>query len=445
MKTNMFLGGMAKLLCLGLICGGSLSLASCGDDDGPEKDLKLKSGIKKEQKLYADDTSKPAAIAFTAAEPWSASVREVTVSQKDPEYNTGRVDWIELSQYGGEAGEVSLSFTLEENTTGADRKAEITITCGNTTLKFIITQKGQTKDEAGDKDEDEEDVPAVTTPFGKLESITGNFYLNIRYDAKGRVIYSDFGASGGDVLTMDYEGKTFRIRERGIDDVTKGTFKVNKDGFITYMKSTRSFDDGYDKGTETTEATFTYSGKHLVSISAKNTAKGYDTEEGNYTDKEEEHYTCTWKDGNLTKIKVIEKEDGEQDVETKTLVYGRKKPVLQWTMTESDVFFEDLMALVMNGQFGEPSLCLPTTYSDIDFEEDGDNYTENGTITFSHYENGLIERERNEISDDNYGDHISSYDYYYADESNAAMMEKTLRPYAGQKTKKRTLFGRRHK
>lgn len=82
------------------------------------------------QTLESDALS-GAGITFTANAAWSATVREVRSG----------ASWLNISPDHGEAGTYTLSITLEANNTGADRVAEIVISCDGSTLKITITQK----------------------------------------------------------------------------------------------------------------------------------------------------------------------------------------------------------------------------------------------------------------------------------------------------------------
>ena len=108
-------------------------LASCSSDDG---DIKMQTST--QQTIYADETDLPSVIRFVASDSWKASV--------SPSSRAEGVDWLTLSAYSGGIGENSISITLTVNTTGQDRKADIIITTGDTTITITIEQKATTKD-----------------------------------------------------------------------------------------------------------------------------------------------------------------------------------------------------------------------------------------------------------------------------------------------------------
>jgi hypothetical protein len=109
------------------------SLSSCGDDE-PGK-IELSKG--ESSKVTVAANTSYGSINFTAAAPWSAYTSTQSRSSDS-------VDWIHLDTTGGSAGEVSLTFTLDSNTTGSNRTAYIIILCDDETLTITITQTTET-------------------------------------------------------------------------------------------------------------------------------------------------------------------------------------------------------------------------------------------------------------------------------------------------------------
>ncbi len=121
-----------------------LFAVSCSEsnDDGGGNDepIKLSPGTELKQEAFADEEQALAPIKFTATAPWKATVAEIQTKAE-----AGRVDWLELSKYEGEKGEVSINMKLYVNTTGQDRKAEIRIECAGTSISITVEQKGKTE------------------------------------------------------------------------------------------------------------------------------------------------------------------------------------------------------------------------------------------------------------------------------------------------------------
>ena len=107
------------LLCLFV----AACFASCSNND-ENASIQLTGNTTTSQTVYADETSKPEGIKFTATAPWTAMVKNVTTTR------SSEVDWLTLNLYSGDAGEYTLTMTLQPNLTGKDRVAEIVITCG---------------------------------------------------------------------------------------------------------------------------------------------------------------------------------------------------------------------------------------------------------------------------------------------------------------------------
>ncbi len=135
---------MKKFLRTALVLPLVLFAVSCSesnDDGGDDKPVKLSPETKQEQQVYADDKQAPAPIKFTATAPWTATVAEVQTKAEAG----SEVDWLKLSAYKGNPGDISLTMTLSPNYTGTDRKAEIRIACGGTIITVTVEQKGTTE------------------------------------------------------------------------------------------------------------------------------------------------------------------------------------------------------------------------------------------------------------------------------------------------------------
>ena len=70
-------------------------------------------------------------VTFKAAEPWHATIAE-----------TKAVDWITVEPLSGGAGAVTMTVTVQPNTTYAERKAMVTIICGGQETTFTVVQAG---------------------------------------------------------------------------------------------------------------------------------------------------------------------------------------------------------------------------------------------------------------------------------------------------------------
>lgn len=138
------------------------TMVSCSDDEnkGTPSTFELTGSTSTTGTFYSNDNVIQDAITFTAPEAWKATVTETRSSS---------VEWLSLSQYEGEAGNVSLSISFSPNTTGALRSANINITCGGTTITITISQ---TSTNRPSEDPDEE-ISGVLNP-----QTDGSVYLN---------------------------------------------------------------------------------------------------------------------------------------------------------------------------------------------------------------------------------------------------------------------------
>lgn len=229
---------MKKMLCMLL---ASILWIACSEDGNEVKEITLKEGISNSQTVYADETQKTDGIKFTAVAPWTATVSKVASSRAD----NNETDWLKLSAYSGSAGEHTLSLTLSENTTGLDRKAEIRIVCGETTITIIVEQKATTQ--TGDKPkptptpepEPEPTIPGVVKKINEkvieyhseqiFTKIGTAVYLNKAYSANQWAYLNDAGMG-------KYEGWRcyFTYGNNGLVDYTEYyPYRTSTDAFKT--------------------------------------------------------------------------------------------------------------------------------------------------------------------------------------------------------------------
>ena len=130
-----------KKLILALLA--VVAIVGCNKKNGgTEESITLQTD--KEQVIYADETSKNEGIKFTAKEPWSATVSDATKAGSSVEWLRLLLD--EKEKYEGVAGSYTLTIELDANYTGSDRKAEIRIVCGSSTITILIEQKATTQE-----------------------------------------------------------------------------------------------------------------------------------------------------------------------------------------------------------------------------------------------------------------------------------------------------------
>ena len=162
-----------------------LTLAACTKDPETKNEIVLDKDTTTEQTIYADQTSTAKGISFHADADWFATVKEVATKATD---NTP-VDWITLSQYEGGAGDFTLTLTVKENHTQADRKAEISIVCGTTVIKVTIEQKATNKNGIKIKRvKTVEYVEAFGPQYAKeSHNSNDNVKFTYSYDQEGRI------------------------------------------------------------------------------------------------------------------------------------------------------------------------------------------------------------------------------------------------------------------
>lgn len=136
MKANIFrvLSLFSLLICF-TGCGG-------GDDDpvkpSPAPEV-IKPGINLPAQIttngvtFSESKAGSQTISFTCDSDWTLSISETRSG----------TSWCTPSATSGTKGNVSITFTVTENTTYDDRSVTITIIAGSASVSFIISQKGK--------------------------------------------------------------------------------------------------------------------------------------------------------------------------------------------------------------------------------------------------------------------------------------------------------------
>ena len=114
----------------------AVAFTAC-DEAITKKLIQLADGTSTSLVFNADENG-DATIKFNADAAWTASVSEVAASKSGES-----ISWLKLSSYGGEAGENTITVSLLKNYTGASRKAEIKIVCGDSEIVITVEQKGE--------------------------------------------------------------------------------------------------------------------------------------------------------------------------------------------------------------------------------------------------------------------------------------------------------------
>lgn len=156
-KTGLF-SLAAALLCATLTITGCDSGEGTGEQESKEITVKDKSALT--QSVWADETTTAKEISFTTTGPWTSSIATTNASR-------AAVDgWFSITpESGDEAGDHTVAVTLAPNRTGQQRKAVVTILCGNSDIKITITQKAENKNGTSEQ-----------YPLDELVGVCNEFY-----------------------------------------------------------------------------------------------------------------------------------------------------------------------------------------------------------------------------------------------------------------------------
>lgn len=367
---------------------------SCSDDDENES-IRLTGNTETSQVVYADETNKPEGIKFTATASWTATVKNV------PTTRNSEVNWLSLNMYSGDAGEYTLTMTLQPNLTGQDRVAEIIITCADTVIRIRVEQKGTKAD--GEKPEGSEkrfvdniiykwedskddwrqEITEFTyNPDGTLKLIAnyGDFNENgiiddeernealewkteFRYDTANKKVYTE---------STEYEEKSETVY------IETGELTLNAEGYAVEAK--------YESNNDGDIETYQISYQDGYAITSERIV-----DENRYLEKAE------WKNGNLMKVSSFIDSNGFGFSE---IIYGdivNHPDVsidLNFVIANTewyDCFCEDgNYGLKVCGLFGKRSKNMMIKEKEIDYLSSGPAQERSYTYTYENDTKGFI-------------------------------------------------------
>ncbi|MDE6507883.1 MAG: BACON domain-containing protein [Alistipes sp.] len=163
------------------------------------------------EQTFAAAQTGPKTIAFTALEPWTATLEETT---------RAGLDWIELDKYEGGAGDTEITITiLRENTADRARCAKLTILCGGSRVTILIEQKAAGSD-PDDPENPDKPAPATVKYVSRVdyllidnckeETKRETVSQTFKYDERNRVaqIVEEYDLTdkekGSTLYTLDY-------------------------------------------------------------------------------------------------------------------------------------------------------------------------------------------------------------------------------------------------
>lgn len=242
----------------------AITLTAC-DETLTSKLIQLADGTSTSLVFNADESG-DATIKFTADAAWTASISEVAASKSGES-----ISWLKLSSYGGEAGDNTITISLVRNYTGASRKAEIKIVCGDSEIIITVEQKGETSTgtvakkikEIVYEETDNSSVDTGNTPYeeeyslkfsyfedgsvarivkeGKekydsdIYTLTYNFDYSIVGEIQVQEKESDYNETDNYVVKLDDRGNATEIRKNGETMATFGyTNDVRLGKIVTY-------------------------------------------------------------------------------------------------------------------------------------------------------------------------------------------------------------------
>lgn len=220
----------------------------------------------------------------------------------------------------------------------------------------------------------------------------GEYDFNILYNNGNIVGLEAYG------LVLRAEGSGFAVRNENASIVISG-IRTNADGYITTFNEV---DESPDESNRITY-NFTYSGKNLTKIDYQIV-----WEEDGETGIENETFTLTWTNGNLTNVKQVglDKHSNGEIIEEWTneykISYGAEKNTFkQYTFLLADIMDMEGFPLPLLGVLGEGPSLLPNTVSTVSTYYDG-NLSHKCDISYTLNPSGTIASETRKIYRENW-------------------------------------------
>ena len=250
----------------------ALALTACNNEQDSVSMLKLADDTSTSFVIDAVDNLE-ATIKFTADASWTASVNEVTAKKSDK-----TVTWLMLSEYSGGAGEHAITVSLTKNYSGASRKAEIRIVCGESIVTINVEQTAETV--AGETVKRIKEMQYEQQYYSEMidnpQLVFGKSVAVLSYDEDGRLsrvnvtedenremefifdynvlgkinistVYADSVQSGTNaVITLDEKGYVVKVQaeengQSGLSDIV--SFGYTEDGRLENIKISGESDD----------------------------------------------------------------------------------------------------------------------------------------------------------------------------------------------------------
>jgi len=131
---------LKSISLVGLLFGAAV-FSGC-DDKEKQPNIKVENGSLT-QIVYADETSGKNDVTFVTSGAWTSAIADGTAKST----KAGTVSWISINpDHGDKAGSYTVSIIIDQNDTGKERAAVITVSCNETDITITVTQK-ETKED----------------------------------------------------------------------------------------------------------------------------------------------------------------------------------------------------------------------------------------------------------------------------------------------------------
>jgi len=457
-----------------LFLAAGVMLVSCEDLFGGAGEISVDPSDKSALVQTLGSTAMNASgLTFTTKGPWSSYINDYSAKSGSP------ASWISISpDHGEDAGEYTIEINLEENNTGADRKAVIVIVCGDDEVSVIITQKstpdvpaqdGDNQDQNGESsapsyvkyvktisyeythytgDKDEEkltfsyddrkrivrvilDEKNTINDGSSSETTTSTLEYRFNYGIVGEVAMTIPGEEGsGMIATIDDKGRVTSVRSEDAMSDSGVRFAYNEQGYLSGYyaidgAATDRINLYYTDGLFSAVGEFDYDGKE-------------DVEHMPYFSSMYAHRYANDKiNVDLNPFIMDSELDGLGDNIMCWIVLRMCGKFSDCLMENADGFADDLIEENFMGMFDIPNQVIPVEYKEVryvepdggssltwTFDEQGCPLTVTGTAEYQEYivkynilvgDEVIDQRPTGEV-DENGNEILRNYYYYTTSE-----------------------------
>ncbi|WP_163217824.1 BACON domain-containing protein [Bacteroides sp. 224] len=201
---------MKKISALSAVIFLLLCMTACSSDDEKVPTIVANNQQALQQVAYADDIQGESTVSFTTLGAWHSVIKDASTTREGSSKSS---NWVSISPNSGDkAGVYNINITLTPNESGENRSAIISIICGDQEIEISVSQKGVTKEEEKNGEEQKETE-------GIVKKINGETVVYMDFESVliakqiGEKLYPTKSYSStewGYIISKDYYNREWR-------------------------------------------------------------------------------------------------------------------------------------------------------------------------------------------------------------------------------------------